>query len=161
MSLFRTPALQEFWLTWYIPPSQLQDVGEEFLSQRLIEDIADGNNSLVLVILGVQMPDDRAMRNHRVGSDIAVQFKVLCTQDAARDLIGLGYKLQDQDEPEGMTWGDFTSILRGTLPQSDKEAWDKQVRATDDNDPHAPWFRVMGIKHDDEGIFLAIEEIEP
>jgi hypothetical protein len=155
--MFRTPNLEEFHVTWHLQPSQFDSMGEEFLAERFIEDIMDDQTSISLVIEEVQIPD---MMNHRVGEDVAVGFRVLTTKDMAQLLKELGYKVRDRDEPDGMTWGDFTSILRGTLPQSDTAAWDKEVRATDDNDPNAPWFRVMGIKHDDDGIFLAIEEIE-
>jgi hypothetical protein len=161
--MFRTPNLEEFHVTWYLQPSQFPSPlnNEEFIANRFIEDIMDGRKSISLVIEEVQIPD---MTQHRIGfvstNDVAVGFRVLTTKDMARQLIELGYKVRDRDEPEGITWQDLKSILRGTLPQSGLVTWDKEVRATDDNDPHAPWFRVMSIKHDDDGIFLAIEEIQ-
>jgi hypothetical protein len=158
--MFRTPNLETFIVTWYLQPQQFPDgvtVGnEEFLANRFIEDVMDGRQSIALVIEEVQLPIELPQRP----GDVPVHFRVLTTKDTARELIELGYKVRDRDEPEGMTWIYFTSILRGTLPQSDQEAWDKEIRATDDNDPNAPWFRIMGIKHDDDGIFLAIEEID-
>jgi len=158
--MFRTPNLDEFLVTWYLHPQQFPDgvtVGnEEFLANRFIEDIMDDRQSIALVIQEVMLPIELPEKF----GDVPVRFKVLTTRDMARELIELGYKVRDRDEPEGMTWTDFTSILRGTLPQSDQDAWDKEIRATDDNDPNAPWFRVMSIKHDDDGIFLALEEIE-
>lgn len=166
-----TPNLHVFFITWYLQPSQFPDgiLGqEEFLADRFIEDVMDGRQSIALVIEEVRIPmgfDQHAFK------DIGVTFKVLTTEEQAIELKELGYRVTPEkpddmkilvwdDEPEGMTWKDFTSILRGTLPVSDEKAWDQEVRATDDNDPNAPWFRVMGIKHDDDGIFLALEEID-
>jgi hypothetical protein len=169
MKMFRTLNLHTFFVTWYLNPEQFPSPfnNEEFLADRFIEDVMEGRNSVSLVIQEVKIPE---MMDRVVGQDVGVVLKILATEPQARSLIDLGYKVRPEhpdkmdtvwdDEPEGMTWGDFTSILRGTLPQSDKEAWTKEVRATDDNDPNSPWFRVMGIKHDDDGIFLAIEEIE-
>lgn len=161
--MFKTPALQEFWLTWYLQPSQLPFPlnNEEFLSERLIEDICDGKNSVACAILEVKVPD---MQNHRVGQDVGVQFKILCTQDMARELIELGYKVQDRDEPDeddGTTWQELLMLIsHNTRSRTDTGQWEKPIRLTNDGDPHAPWFKVVGIKTDDDGPFIAIEEIQ-
>lgn len=164
--MFKTPALEELWLTWYLQPTQFPDGAksgsEEFITDRLIEDIADGRSSVALVVLETKMPD---MMHHRVGQDVGVQFKILCTKDTARELIELGYKVQDRDEPDeedqGLTWQEFLSLVNGrTRDRRDLEQWDKPMRLTDDNDPNAPWFMITGIKEDDDGYFVAIEEIQ-
>jgi hypothetical protein len=161
-----------FFVTWYLslsdfPPSQHYD---EFIADRFIEDIMDGQNSIALVVEEVKIPDLGPRATTPTGN-VGVVFKVTTTEHQAKQLIELGYKVRPEhpdqmktkwdDESGGMTWIDFTSILRGTLPVSDEKAWEQEVRATDDNDPHSPWFKVLGIKHDDDGIFLAIEEIQP
>lgn len=65
------------------------------------------------------------------------------------------------DEDPGMTWQDLMShVSRMTRDHHQIAEWDKPMRLTDDNDPHAPWFKVVGIKSDDDGKFFAIEEIQ-
>lgn len=160
--MFRTPNLEEFHVMWYLQPTQFDSMGEEFLAERFIEDIMDGQTSISLVIEEVQIPD---MLQHRAGQDVGVGFRVLATRDVARQLIELGFKVRDRDEPDeddGTTWSEFISLFNHlTRNRAHLEHWDKPIRLTDDNDPHAPWFKVMGIKTDDDGPFVAIEEIHP
>jgi hypothetical protein len=159
--MFKSAALQDFWLTWYLQPSQFDNLGEEFLCERLIEDVADGRPSVAFAIMECKIPD---MLGHRAGHTVGVKFRIICTQDMARELIELGFKMNDRDEPDeddGTTWSEFMSLFNHlTRDQKLLPHWDRPMRLTDDNDPHAPWFRVTGIKHDDDGPFVAIEEIE-
>jgi hypothetical protein len=159
--MFRTPNLQQFRVTWFLQPSQFQDMGEDFIAHRFIEDIMDGRRSISLVVEGVEIPD---LTGHIVGQEVPVVLRIVATQNVARELIELGYKVRDRDEPDeddGTTWSEFMSLFNHAVRNKDHERyWDKPMRLTDDNDPNAPWFKVMGIKFDDDGPLLAIEEIE-
>ena len=159
--MFKSAPLQDFWLTWYLQPSQFDNMGEEFLCERLIEDVAGETPSVAFAITECRIPD---MMRPRAGEDVGVHFRIVCTQDMARELIELGFKVQDRDEPDeddGTTWSEFLALFNHlTRNQELLKHWDKPMRLTDDNDPAAPWFRVVGIKTDDDGPFVAIEEIE-
>jgi hypothetical protein len=143
---------------------------EEFLADRFIEDIMDGKQSIALVVNEVKLPDEQTLRNLRVGEDVPVVFKVTTTEEYARELIDIGYTVRPEhpdrmkevwdDEPDGMTWGDLLSMLNGHMRPMGPEL-EKHIRLTDDNDPHSPWFQLMGLKKDDDGWFIAIEEIQP
>ena len=157
--MFKTPNLDEFLVTWFLQPSQFPNgvtVGnEEFLAERFIEDIMDGKQSIALVIQEVQLPIELT---EKLG-DVPVRFKVLTTKDMARELIELGYKVNDRDESDGMTWSDLLSMVNGHMRPMGEEL-ESPIRLTDDNDPHSPWFQMMGLKKDDDGWFIAIEEID-
>jgi len=166
MHSYSTPGLERFELSWHLNANNIpRPASEEFLAEKLMEDIFDvaGGAAPAFTITEVRIPPHLELGDETV----EVVFELVATIPDANTIKAYDFEihplrdsLEDWDystEPEGMTWGDFTSILRGTLPQSDTATWQKEVRATDDNDPSAPWFRVMGIKSDDDGIFLAIE----
>lgn len=152
--MFRTPNLETFYVTWYLHPQQFPDgvtVGnEEFIANRFIEDLMDGRQSLSLVVMEVILP-----MSIEGTADVPVRFKVITTHDMARQLIELGYKVTDQDEPDGMTWAELLSII-----PRDPERVEQHIRATDDNDCDAPWYYVTGMRSDDQGLFLSLEPIQ-
>lgn len=171
--MFRTPNLKTFLVTWFLQPSQFQHLPgspEEFLTERFLEDIMDGNKSIALVVEEIRAPG--SLIGMRVGQDIEVMFKVLTTEEQAKQLIELGYKVRPElpdametewDDPDdGMKWNELlVCVNHATRDRKDCEEWDKPIRLTDDGDPHAPWFKIVGMKRDDAGHFLAIEEIHP
>lgn len=170
--MFKTPNLHMFWVTWYLQPSQIPHPlnNDEFLAERFIEDIMDGRQSIALVVNEVKLPDDATMRNMQIGQNVAIVFLVTTTEEQAKELIELGYTVRPDkpdemstiwdDEPDGMTWGDLLSMVNGHMRPMGPEL-EKHIRLTDDNDPHSPWFQLMGLKKDDDGWFIAIEEIQP
>lgn len=168
--IYTTPGLERFEVSWHVDPDNVpRPVSEDFLAEKFMEDVLDaaGGTAPSFTITEVRVPSADDM----VDTLVEITFHIVATVPDAATMKAYDFEIHPMrnniegwdytTEPEGMTWGDFTSILRGTLPVSDQEAWKKEVRATDDNDPNARWFRVMGIKHDDDGIFLAIEEIQP
>lgn len=168
--MFRTPNLHKFLAIWYVQPTQLPGArlvgSEEFLTERFIEDVMEGNRSIALIVEGVRIS---MATDHRMTEPVPVTFEVLTTETLAKQLIELGYKVKPEnpgemqtkwDDPDdGMKWNEMLVCINHATREN-KEHWDKPIRCTDDGDPHAPWFRIVGLKTDDEGPFLAIEEIQ-
>ncbi len=162
--LIATSNLHKFILTVMTIGQAIGDMDDqtpENAAENLVHKILGEKPDLTFTVVG-------AINN----SDDGWNFTLVCTEEVAREILDLEYDIDPaagevlqwkQPEPEGMTWVDLYMILRGKghLPELDADEERKEMRATDDNDPHAPWFRVMGIKSDDDGIFLAIEEIQP
>lgn len=166
--MFKTPNLHSFMVTWYLQPSQFpggQIMGsEEFLALRFIEDLADGDPSVALVVEEVRIPMDY---DRTAGHDVAVSFEVISTEPYAKELIQLGYKVRPLhpelmttkwDDP-GMTWDELSRMLRHDIGHREVPG-DEEALFTDDTDPDAPWYRARCIKKDDRGWFLALEVIE-
>lgn len=164
---FQTPDLHGFILTWDVERANLPGslANEEFLSERLIEDIMDEEPNVSFAIVSVTVP----MVSAPDVSHISVRFRIVCHLDDALKILASGHHIEPEfpnrvdwpkDESDGMTWTDLLSMVNGHMRPLGPEL-DKPVRATDDNDPNAPWFKLMGVKQDDDGWFIAIEEIEP
>lgn len=170
--MFRTPDLHRFTVVWYLQPTQIPDfnvlTAGHFVTDRFIEDIMDGNQSISLVVEETKVPN---MDEHTPGTAVPFTFTVITHESQARELIELGYKVTPvnpdamktdwRDEPDGMTWQELLMLINSRTRQSGVEpAWEKIVRATDDDDPDAPWYYVTGMRTDDDGIFLTLEPKE-
>lgn len=166
--MFRTPNLHPFMVTWFVTASNLPEPlnNEEFLAERFLEDVMDGDQSIALIIEEVKLPPENVMDRQGPGDEVPVSFKVLTTEPQAKELIELGFKVRplqpDQmttvwDEP-GMTWGELQLLIAQSI-SSGKMSAHAQAILTDDNDPNAPWYSATGFKQDDRGWFISLEDL--
>jgi hypothetical protein len=168
-SVYTTPDLEHFEVSWHIDPDNVpRPVSEDFLAEKFMEDVRAGffrGAAPSFTITEVRVPFAADM----VDTLVEITFHIVATVSDAKTIQAYDFEIHPMRDNldgweypnPGMTWGELRTMIN-TNPSLTPEAHlPKEVRLTDDNDPHAPWFRMVGIKSDDDGIFIAIEEIQP